>query len=70
MLTSLNLKLAMTLLTIVLIAFLAVHCSDNPATPPEGTLAKLTCIECHTDDVKLMELATVEPPPSGEAGEG
>lgn len=32
--------------------------------------AKFTCVECHTDAVQLQELATPEPPPSENAGEG
>lgn len=63
--------------TVILILLLCLFiwvmsCSGDksPTTPPDNTLAKLTCVECHTDQAKLMALAVSESPSDGDAGEG
>lgn len=62
------------MIIVLLVAFglVLMSCSDNdsPAEAGDPSLAKLTCAQCHTDQSRLVALATPEPPPDGEAGEG
>jgi len=57
---------------LVSLGLFLMSCSDNdsPAEPGDPSLAKMTCAECHTNQASLVALATPEPPPDGEAGEG